>query len=285
MAEPYLTRIRIDREVQLLVEGRDEVNFFSALVDFHNIDPVQIQNLEGKDKLRKFLAALRRAPGFETVRSLGVVRDADESPASAFQSVRDSLRNAGLPAPNRAGERSGEAPAVTVFILPGDNRPGMLETLLRESFAGGPEDRCVEEYLACVGGLPGRVHRQAGQGPHSRLAGVAARSACVGRGGGAKGILGLRPSRIRGSSRFPVRLVGANRKFGTGPPPRRHPGRSRGGRPPRPVVYSQAEFPFGDGAATVRARQFAWRGERVSRRLDRVGSRRLTPARRRGRNE
>ena len=153
VAEPYL--VRIDREVQLLVEGRDEVNFFSALVDFHNIDPVQIQNLEGKDKLRKFLAALRRAPGFETVRSLGVVRDADESPASAFQSVRDSLRNAGLPAPNRAEERSGEAPAVTVFILPGDNRPGMLETLLRESFAGGPEDRCVEEYLACVGGLPG----------------------------------------------------------------------------------------------------------------------------------
>lgn len=183
--EPYLTRI--DREigtVQLLVEGRDEVNFFSAFADFHNIDPVQIQNLEGKDKLRKFLAALRRAPGFETVRSLGVVRDADESPASAFESVRDSLRRAGLPAPNRAGERSGEAPAVTVFILPGDDRPGMPETVLTESIANRSEYSCVEEYLACVGDLPGvsidrpdkaRVHAWLASRPDPHVsAGVAA---------------------------------------------------------------------------------------------------------------
>ena len=50
--------------------------------------------------------------------------------ASAFQSVRSSLREVGLPVPNRPTEQIGTAPAVNVFILPGDEDDGMLETLL-----------------------------------------------------------------------------------------------------------------------------------------------------------
>ncbi len=43
---------------------------------------------------------------------------------------------------------------MTVFILPDNDQPGMLETVLRRSIANKAEYRCVEEYLACVDNLP-----------------------------------------------------------------------------------------------------------------------------------
>ena len=80
---------------------------------------VQIQVLDGKDRLRDSLMTLAGATGFGNVKSIGIVRDADDSADAAFQSVRTSLRNAEFPAPDRPEESAGEAPAVSVLILPG----------------------------------------------------------------------------------------------------------------------------------------------------------------------
>ena len=43
----------IDQEVQLLVEGNDERNFFEAFVEHLQLANVQIQVLDGKDRLRE----------------------------------------------------------------------------------------------------------------------------------------------------------------------------------------------------------------------------------------
>ena len=43
---------------------------------------------------------------------------------------------------------------MTVLILPGNNQQGMLETLLCESFAGTPENDCIDAFFACVDALP-----------------------------------------------------------------------------------------------------------------------------------
>ena len=88
------------------------------------------------------------ATGFrETVRSLGIVRDAETSAGGAFQSVQSALRNAELPVPDSLAERTDTSPAVTVLILPGDNRQGMLETLLCESFADDPVEDCIDDFF------------------------------------------------------------------------------------------------------------------------------------------
>ena len=47
---------------------------------------------------------------------LGIVRDAEASAEGEFQSVQSSLRNAGLPVPDRPGERAGAAPEVNVPV-------------------------------------------------------------------------------------------------------------------------------------------------------------------------
>lgn len=146
----------ISTGVQLLVEGNDLRNFFEALVRHMERDDIQVRNFGGVNELRGFLPGFVAMPGFgETVRSLGIVRDAETDAQGAFQSVQSGLRNAGLPMPNDIDQRAEGPPSVSALILPGDGRPGMLETLLCKTFAGSAEGDCVTEFLDCASELPG----------------------------------------------------------------------------------------------------------------------------------
>ena len=53
---------RIESEVQLLVEGNDQRNFFEALVEHLALDNIQIQDFGGINELRGFLLALAWRP-------------------------------------------------------------------------------------------------------------------------------------------------------------------------------------------------------------------------------
>ena len=145
----------INSRVQLLVEGNDQRNFFEAFIDHLSLADIQIQNFGGVNELYGFLLALVNSSGFrETVQSVGIVRDAETFAQGAFQSVQSALRNAGLSVPNRPEERIGSSPVVTALILPSGNSPGMLETLLCQSFADTPEEACINAFFDCVQAIP-----------------------------------------------------------------------------------------------------------------------------------
>ena len=149
-------QVDIARKKQLLVEGNDQRNFFEAFVRHLGIsDSVQIQNFGGVDELRGFLSAFVRMPDFHSVESVGIVRDAEKSEQSAFQSVQSSLKNAKLPTPTAPGVRSEGVPSVTALVLPGGGRPGMLETVLRRTFDDLEVSRCIDDFFACAESLPG----------------------------------------------------------------------------------------------------------------------------------
>lgn len=136
--------------IQLLVEGKDQGNFFGELVKYLRIEDLQIQDFGGVNELKGFLGVIVKQSGFhDTVRMLGIVRDAETSAQGAFQSVQSSLRNAGLPVPVRPGDPIGAAPTVNVLILPGNGAPGMLETLLCRTFADTAADRCIDDFFKC----------------------------------------------------------------------------------------------------------------------------------------
>ena len=149
------SRIRISKKKQLLVEGNDQRNFFEAFTAHLGIsESVQIHNFGGVDELRGFLAAFVKMPNFKSVRSIGIVRDAEASEPAAFQSVQSSLTNADLPAPARLVRSIADDPTVAVLVLPGDGNPGMLETILCRTFHGQEVNRCVDDFFACVENLP-----------------------------------------------------------------------------------------------------------------------------------
>jgi hypothetical protein len=134
----------------LIVEGNEEVRFFGALADKLVLQDVQIMPLGGKTQLRSRLKAVAATPGFSAVTSLGLVRDANGDPAAAFQSVRDALVAAKLPAPKRPIASAGRSPRVTVMILPGEGNPGMLEDLCLRAVKKEPAMLCIDQFFQCL---------------------------------------------------------------------------------------------------------------------------------------
>ncbi len=146
----------IQKPKRLLVEGKDQRNFFEAFLDHIHDKNVQVQDFGGVQELRRFLLAFVNMPEFDAVESVGIVRDAEGDANGAWQSVRSALENAKMPVPKHVGQRSVGKPGVSVFILPGNNQPGMLETLLNQTFANDPVNTCIDDFFKCVGRLPGK---------------------------------------------------------------------------------------------------------------------------------
>ena len=165
-----LETIHIRSSIQLLVEGKDPQNIFREFVQRLALRDVDVQDFGGVDQLRQFLAAFVVAPNFGNVRSIGIVRDAEQFADRAFQSVRDSLEHANLPAPQRPDESAGEDPSVRVLILPGDGQPGMLETLLCRTFIQNPLARCIDDFLRCAEESGQRVQHRDKARAHAWLA-------------------------------------------------------------------------------------------------------------------
>jgi len=147
---PAKGKIRIISSRLLVVEGKDDEGFFSAFTRHLNLSDIQILPIGGKTLLRGSLKALKEAQGFEDVLSIGVVRDADDNPSSAFQSVQDALRDAGLPVPREPLIPVDSTPQVVVMILPGGDEKGSLETLCLKAVARTPEMRCVNAFFRCL---------------------------------------------------------------------------------------------------------------------------------------
>ena len=143
--------IRTDR--LLLVEGRDEVNLFKALIERRvDAEPaIQVIDAGGKDRFPRRLRAIRTAAQTRpALRSIGVVRDADDDAGSAFRSVCDHLGNVGYEPPSAHGEFTEATPSIGVFIVPGGAKAGAIETLCRRSVEGTDAAGCVDEYIECL---------------------------------------------------------------------------------------------------------------------------------------
>jgi hypothetical protein len=135
----------------LLVEGNDDLRFFHAMYQSLGISDVTVSSYNGKRNLGNDLSERVRSPGFQTVSSVGIVRDADESSHSAFDSVVGALRRVNLPIPDAPAipiERNGLH--VSVLIIPPEEKTGELENVCLGSIEGTPDMLCVESYFDCL---------------------------------------------------------------------------------------------------------------------------------------
>lgn len=147
------SKLRIESDSILLVEGQDEVNLLESLIRRCLGDTAAIQVIAAggvsqfPGNLQAIEIAAQERPSF---RSLGVVRDADDNPAGAFQSVCHHLHSVGYQAPESHGRFSDALPAVGVFIVPDGSERGALETLCRRSVEDSISAGCVSQYLECL---------------------------------------------------------------------------------------------------------------------------------------
>ncbi len=140
----------IGKQKQLLVEGRSDQEFFKALLRHLGIGDVEVRSYGGKPEFRRFLEVFAVSPGFDEVQSLAIVRDADASAASAFQSIKDSLISVNLPAPEKSLAFALGSPRVGVFIMPNNADTGALEDLCLWALDSDPAMQCVSEFMQCI---------------------------------------------------------------------------------------------------------------------------------------
>ncbi|MGC8560464.1 MAG: DUF3226 domain-containing protein [Phycisphaerae bacterium] len=114
----------------LLVEGKDEVGFFEALLGKLPHSEVQVIDVGGKDKFDGRFEALVKLPGFANVERIGIVRDAEESYAGAIQSVQGTLARHRLPVPASGGEViANGSMRVGCWVMPNNSDPASIETI------------------------------------------------------------------------------------------------------------------------------------------------------------
>ena len=139
---------RIERQKLLLVEGRDEINFFSAFLNAEGITDVQIVESKGKDQFPTELELILNEPNFQKVTSMGIVRDADDSQKAAVESICYYLRKNSLPIPKGHNTfESDGAMNVGIFIAPGFTDKGMLESLILEALGDHPVKTASKRYI------------------------------------------------------------------------------------------------------------------------------------------
>jgi hypothetical protein len=140
----------IEKAKLLLVEGRDEEEFFGALLARPGLVDIDVRAMEGKSRLADRLKVLVKGPSAVPIQSVGIVQDGDNDPRAAFQSIGAALAAAGLPAPDAPQRPQGHDPRITVMILPDGIRPGMLEDLCLAAVRSDPALACVDEFFVCL---------------------------------------------------------------------------------------------------------------------------------------
>lgn len=131
----------IQLEKVLLVEGETPKHFFEALAKHLGISPkVEVRSFGGIKQLGDFLALLSSLPSYrEKVKSLGIIRDAENDYTTAHDAVFGAL-----------GQTKVDRGIVKVFILPDNRSPGMIETLMLQSIAEKPHYPCINGFLECA---------------------------------------------------------------------------------------------------------------------------------------
>jgi len=151
-----LTQTRV-----VIAEGRDEVHLVEAVARQLGLTNLQVLSFEGVDNLRGFLRALPSVSEFTRVRSLGIVCDAEDDARARFQSVTNSLADAGLSAPSDPLVPSPGTPRVVVLINPFGSPAGSLDDVCLETVRSEPAMSCVDAYLTCLeaAGIPLATNR------------------------------------------------------------------------------------------------------------------------------
>lgn len=137
----------IKKQKLLLVEGKDEVNFFEALLKKLQRDEIQVYDCGGNIKFKTEFPLLTKLDGFSNLTSYAIVQDGDQDAVAALQRVQYVLKEYNQPTPNTAEEFSKTIPSVGIFIMPGDGESGMLEDLCLKSIQDTALLGCVSSYV------------------------------------------------------------------------------------------------------------------------------------------
>jgi hypothetical protein len=152
--EKQSSPVPITKKKLLGVEGKDEIDFFEELFKHMGMEnKVDLREVKGKYNFKKEIPLLKKATGFSGLEAIAIIRDADDSCRSAFESIKGVLKKNNLLPPRKPGEFSQGNPKVGVFIMPDNKNSGKLENLCLETVKGEEGMKCVDSFIGCANRL------------------------------------------------------------------------------------------------------------------------------------
>jgi hypothetical protein len=146
-----MDRIKIKAEKLLLVEGNDDQGLFQKLIEGIGVDNIQVHSMEGKDNFKTpNLQSVINSPGFRKVKSLGIVKDADECANNTFAGICTVLASLYLPVPEQPMKIINGNLKIGVLIIPPNTATGEIEDLCLSSIKEYGEIRCIDDYFDCL---------------------------------------------------------------------------------------------------------------------------------------
>jgi hypothetical protein len=148
--------IKTDRPFLILVEGPSDKAMLANLMKSMDVTfpAYQIMPYGGKDKFKFVLKNITQQKNFQHITGLAILRDADESAANAFQSIRNYLQLSsfipGDTVPDNHGEVRQDSKGTLksgIFILPDGLSGGALEALLLSSLTAEMRKH-IHQYIA-----------------------------------------------------------------------------------------------------------------------------------------
>ena len=158
-----IERIEITHPYLLIVEGKDEVEFFKAFFQFlkkssyewDGLDNIQIISTDSKDKLPKFLDIVPDLVNSDQIKRIAIIQDADNDQNRSFRQIQKTLIKIGFPVPDRQIEPKigkinvSQVISVQVLIIGVDGK-GMLEDICLDSVSDDCAMLCVESFFECL---------------------------------------------------------------------------------------------------------------------------------------
>jgi hypothetical protein len=153
----------VTRPYCLVVEGKTDRVFFEAFLAHHGLGDVIDVRSHVNEKGEEMGGYKTLAPVAKTIydlniprqtlRSLVVVRDADDDYWASFADICQRLEDFGLPRPQAPLMPVQGPPALSVLMIP--TRPGqgrMLEDLLFATVKNNAAAKCIQDFVDCVQG-------------------------------------------------------------------------------------------------------------------------------------
>ena len=146
----------------LFVEGYSDLTFYAELMEHIGlIDRCFIQDLGGKgrEKLRNEASLLLKPDNLARISAVGVLLDADDDAARAFELARNALKDVVEVEIPRMGEwvQAGDSNVrFGVFIVGGTGQQVEVESLAWAAWSGKRDNRtfrgCVDDFVKCAAG-------------------------------------------------------------------------------------------------------------------------------------
>ncbi|ODS41729.1 MAG: hypothetical protein A7315_00400 [Candidatus Altiarchaeales archaeon WOR_SM1_79] len=138
-----------EKEKIIAVEGKDDKWFFERLLEKLGISDIQVWDIGSKGEFKNKFPDIRLFSGFNNVRRVAAILDADNSYRNSKESIEHTINRA-LKASSNPKEFSSSNPAVAYFIMPNNKDKGMMETLCVLSQKNNPAMKQVDKFIEAV---------------------------------------------------------------------------------------------------------------------------------------